>query len=108
MRRIKARGDQKVKDVLMTKSETSLEDLLLLFLKEIIVGLVRDESLDDLKITSFTGDHERRFALVDSKLKRSSMFEENLDDRMMTLLASNDERSDVSSSRIVLMRIRTI
>ncbi len=59
----------------MTKSETSLNDLLFLWLREDVVGIVVDESLDDVSMTSFTSNQKRRESIVVFWLEMSSFFE---------------------------------
>lgn len=76
----------------MTKSETSLDDLLFVLLREEVVSLVRDESLDDVSMASFTRNQKRRESIVLFWLKTSPFFEEDEDDGVMILLTNNDER----------------
>jgi len=59
----------------MTKSETSLDDLLFVSLREKVVGLVGDESLDDVSMASFTGNQKRRESIVFFWFKMSPFFE---------------------------------
>ena len=76
----------------MTKSETSLDDLLFLGLREEVVGLVGDESLDDVSMASFTRNQKGRESVVVLWLKTSPFFEKNEDDGMMAMLTGDDER----------------
>ena len=77
----------------MTKSETSLDDLLFVLLREEVVGLVGDESLDDVSMASFTGNQKRRESIVFFLLKMSPFFKELEEDGMMAMLTGDDERS---------------
>ena len=83
----------------MTKSETSLDDLLFLLKREEVVGLVGDESLDDVSMASFTGNQKRRDPIVLFWIKTRSSFEKDEDDGMMTMLDGDDERSCGRSSK---------
>jgi hypothetical protein len=84
----------------MTKSETNLDDLLFLLLREGVVGLVGDESLDDVSMASFTGNQKRRESMVFFWFKTRPFFEELEDDGMMAMLTGDDERSCGCSSSI--------
>ena len=77
----------------MTKSETGLEEFSFLLMREEVLGLVGDESLDDVSMASFTGNLKRRDPIVLSWFKTRSSFEEDQDDGMMTMLDGDDERS---------------
>jgi hypothetical protein len=84
----------------MTKSVTSLDDLLFLGLREEVVGFVGDESLDDVSMASFTSYQKRRDALVQFWVKTSPFFEEDEDDGIMAILTGDDERSDLSPTGV--------
>ena len=84
----------------MTKSETSLDDLLFELLREEVVGLVGDESLDDVSMASFTRNQKRRESIVLFWLKTSPFFEEDEDDGMMAMLTGDDERGCGCSLRV--------
>ena len=77
----------------MTKSETSLDDLLFLLKREEVVGFVGDESLDDVLMASFTGNQKWRESTVFFWSKISPFFKEHEDDGMMAMLTGDDERS---------------
>lgn len=76
----------------MTKFETSLDDILFVSLREEVVGLVEDESLDDVSMASFTRDQKGRESIVLFWLKMGPFFEEDEDDEMMAMLTGDDER----------------
>ena len=84
----------------MTKSVTILDDLLFVSLREEVVGLVGDESLDDVSMASFTRNQKGRESIVFFWLKTSPFFEEDEDDGMMAMLTGDDERGCGRSSEI--------
>ena len=84
----------------MTKSEASLDDLLFLGLREEVVGLVGDESLDDVSMASFTRNQKGRESIVVLWLKMSPSFDEDEDEGMMAMLTGDDERGCGSSLRV--------
>lgn len=69
---IKIRRVQKVQDLLTTELFTLFNDRSFLIFVEKMVGLVVDESLDDVLVASFTGDQERRKVSVSSWVKIGS------------------------------------
>lgn len=84
----------------MTKSVTSFDDHSFLLLVEDVMGLAVDESLDDFSKTSFTSDQERRIAAVAFRMKVSTLVDEEPDDLMVAMLASNDERSRIAADGV--------
>lgn len=60
VRQNKIRRDQNIQDVLVIEFLAFLNDLLFLFLVEKVMGLVVDEGVDHVDISSFTSDEKWR------------------------------------------------
>jgi hypothetical protein len=76
----------------MTSSMTCLNDLSFLIVREKLVSLVREKNLDNVSMTSCTGDQKRRKTIVVFWIKTGSFQNQEASDDAAAMSTSDDER----------------